>query len=267
MLANLRKQTQETNWDDGRIARFMDNSSAYQIDLDSNVRLHLFAEENDNDNLQTIANECNSILQWMQVKSGFTVNLWLLDWPRWIAKDEWPSRSSVNGGWTVKGSNTIFVYRKEEWQRVLIHETIHALGWDWSMPTQPLPCWGFTEKDTLYPHLFEAWTELYAEWLYCGFYNRSWENQRAWQEEQALQILARAHTLPNWKEDTNIFAYYVCKACLAPHIAFLWAFRNGQTEDEFSFVLCGLVKPKLRELENRATQIVQRDISMRMSLN
>lgn len=43
--------------------------------------------------------------------------------------------TNVNTGFTFSGNlkkNQIFVYRKEEWKKVLIHELIHALGFDFS---------------------------------------------------------------------------------------------------------------------------------------
>jgi hypothetical protein len=42
-------------------------------------------------------------------------------------------------------------------------------------------------------------------------------------------------------------------------------FRNGQTEEERMNVLCGLVKPRLQELRNKALETQPIDISMRMT--
>ena len=259
---------QKHNWGEGTIQECMENpyTNAIHIEFDNDTHLKLCISNDELHKVNAIANECNAILQWLGVPKGFTTYLWWIDRPRFLEKDEWPSRKTVNGGWTVPGMNTIYVYRREEWQRVLIHETIHALQWDWPMPTKPLPCWGFDNEDTVYPHLFEAWTELYAEWLYCGWFNQSWVEQRKWQDMQALQILARETIQHNWSEDTNIFSYYVLKACLAPHIEFLWAFRNGQNDEERYRVLCGLVKPRLEELRKQSNYIKPREISMRMTV-
>ena len=192
------------------------------------------------------------------------MNLWWRDDPRHIEADEWPSRRTVNGGWTYSNSNSIVVYRSEEWDRVLIHEVIHAMGWDWKMPTVPPACWKMTKQDTLEPALFEAWTELYAEWLWCGWHNVLWEEQRIWQEKQAIQILARQKDTP-WNENTNVFAYYVLKAALAPHLAFLWFFGNGTTDQEKTSVLCGLVTPELDRLRHVAKYVTPTAISLRMT--
>ena len=262
-LRNLRNK--QNKWNEDIVSQFLSNQEVdtVSIDLPHGRTLILSIEQDKQFRIPEIANECSNLLTWLGAPSDFTVYLWWIDAPRRIRADEWPSRRTVNGGWTTPGTNEIFIYREEEWDRVLLHETIHALQWDWPMPDTPLPCWEFSNTDTLHPHLFEAWTELYAEWLWCGWHNHSWVKQREWQLTQALQVLARAsHT---WKEDTNIFAYYVLKACLAPHIEFLWSSRNGTTKAEFSYILCTLVTPTLNHLKDLAKSVVPIDIRMRMS--
>lgn len=182
--------------------------------------------------------------------------------PRNIAKDEWPSRRTVNGGWTTQNTNTIHIFRSEEWERVLIHEVIHAMNWDWNMGSEPKPCWKI--KGILAPHLFEAWTELFAEWLYCSWFNIPWEAQRNYQENQAIQILARAP--PVWNEDTSIFAYYILKTALAPHIIFLLSVQLGKTEEEREFILCNLLGGELNRLRQMARNISVYPISLRMTI-
>jgi hypothetical protein len=260
------KRRSLSDWDEGRILQHMKEAEMVEISLENNTYLRLCLKLQDSPKIQEIAGECNAILQWLGVPPGFRVYLWWIDWPRRIQKEEWPSRVSVNGGWAMKGNPEVFVYRIEEWQRVLIHETIHALEWDWHMPTKPLACWGLGENAEVSPHLFEAWTELYAEWLFCGWFNIAWAKQRAWQDEQALQILARHRNNTDWKENTNIFAYYVLKACLAPHIAFVWSFGNGQNEEERYNVLCSLVQPRLKLLRELAKSVKPREICMCMTV-
>jgi hypothetical protein len=121
---------------------------------------------------------------------------------------------------------------------------IHALEWDWKMPTRPLACWGLGDEAETSPALFEAWTELYAEWLWCAWTDTPWEKQRAWQKKQAVQILARQGTRV-WSEDTSVFAYYVLKAALAPHIGFLLVHGNGDSTADRYALLCRLAAPEL----------------------
>jgi hypothetical protein len=190
-------------------------------------------------NGQQIAEQLSRMFLWLGVPRPITVVLWYIDVPRILKKEEWPTAAHVNGGWTVPNTSTIFIYREEEWDRVVFHELIHALGWDWQMPQTPLACWRFPAQSEVYPHLFEAWTELLAEWMWVSWHAedfKTWEEQRKWQDHQASQVLARWQGTP-WKEDTNIFAYYVLKAALAPYIAPL--LLQGPPKDLTAF-LCSL---------------------------
>ena len=239
----------------------MEKTEGIAIDLFAGGKLVLFTQESNT--IAEVANEVDALLQWLGTPVGFTVYLWWRDDPRVLEAEEWPTRSNVNGGWAMMGSNAIYIYRKEEYDRVLLHETIHALEWDWKMPVRPLPCWGLEGGQTE-PHLFEAWTELYAEWLWCGWHNVPWETQRKWQDYQAIQILAR-QGYDAWKENTNVFAYYILKAALAPHIEFLWVFGNGITEEERYNVLCRFTTPHLEALRERARTAIPERMSLRMT--
>ena len=262
VLVQLKSELQKSPWDEGTILKYMerDDVVATTYNLSTAIAtLHVWSHR---PNTEQVAKEVENLLLWLGTPPGFTVFLWLQDIPRRITADEWPSRRSVNGGWTIPHSNSIYVYREEEWDRVLIHESIHALGWDWDMATTSLPCWGV--QGTFAPHLFEAWTECYAEWLYCAWHAIPWETQMAHQKAQALQVLARAK--PIWNENTNVYAYYVLKAALAPHIAFLLPFQTGKTTDEKLFVLCNLVAEPLRLMTEEAKTVIPKSISMRMSV-
>lgn len=236
-------------------------TSSHAVDLVGGGILVIYTH--DARSIPDIAKTTDALLRWLGTPRGFTVYLWWREDPRAIQANEWPSRDSVNGGWATPGKPNVHIYRQEEWERVLIHETIHAMNWDWKMPSKPLPCWGLNSTDSISPHLAEAWTELYAEWLWCGWFNTSWDTQRAWQDYQAVQILARAPS--TWKEDTNVFAYYVLKAALAPHIEFLWVFGNGQSPEERQHVLCTLVQPHMERLRKLAKNTFPTALSMRMT--
>jgi hypothetical protein len=264
VLHQEKKLHQSDGWDEGVILDFLKDPSTrcYTIDLTGGGKLTLFAQNTSD--TQSLSQQTDALFRWLGVPHGFTLKLLWRNDPRTLAVGDWPSKRNVNGGFTYAGSNTIYVYRSEEWDRVLIHETIHALQWDWEMPANPLPCWEFKKSDTLSPALFEAWTELYAEWLWCGWHNISWKRQRDWQDYQATQILSRASAKESWNENTNVFAYYVLKAALAPHIAFLWIFGNGITESERNHVLCQLVMPTLSKL--RSTHVRPSALSLRMTV-
>ncbi len=259
----MQKAVQESTWDDGAIRTFMADPTTWSTAWIVGPHRVLFFGASPQQEQQDVAEECGRLWDWLGVTRPFTLILWWRKDPRHIAANEWPSKTTVNGGWTHQNASTIHVYRQEEWDRVFLHEMIHALGWDWAMPERPLACWGLPTGSNTVPALFEAWTELYAEWLWCVWHNVPWRTQRTWQDTQARQILARQRG--PWKENTSVFAYYVLKAALAPHIDQLLLFGNG-LHAQRTEVLCRLATPGLSRLREEATQEVPEAISLRMTV-
>ena len=177
---------------------------------------------------------CVSDRPWASLTGDLKKGLRLLNWmsPRpvvWYWWDQaWmrqmpaavdPGRDHINGGWAVPGVLEVHVYRREEAHKVLLHETIHALGLD--VPHTAIePVRSQFEAALgrrLWPHLGEAFTELFAEWLWVIASARSlkeaerlWISQLACSERQAAIVWARIHD-STADEDTNVFAYYVLK--------------------------------------------------------
>jgi hypothetical protein len=260
----LQEKCNESSWDEGVIHEFMKSGGQLRVWEMGAHHLLFYADREDLEEGKDIADELQRLLAWLEPPRPFTVYLWWRDDPRQLSANAWPTKREVNGGWTNTGSSEICVYRKEEWDRVVLHEMIHALEWDWTMPHKPLPCWDMEEGSKTTPALFEAWTELLAEWLWCGWHGVSWKEQRVWQDDQAVQLLARIGEEP-WREDTNVFAYYVLKAALAPHMAFLWIYGNGQTVAEREKWMCRLPAEPLRRLRKKVAQTRPRSISLCMT--
>jgi hypothetical protein len=235
------------------------------FDLAGGHTLLLVSHQSDSMNA-SVAKKLQSLFQWLDPGRSFQIFLWLRTDPRWLDTKDWPSRRTVNGGWTIPGSSAICVYREEEWDRVVLHEMIHALEWDWKMPDTPDACWS-ANPGSYTPALFEAWTELLAEWFWCAWNGVPWETQRTWQTRQALQILARHDTKrSNWSENTSVFAYYILKTALAPYMPFLWLHQNGDTPEERKTFLCRIVQPELLKLEKMAEQTRIEPISLCMTI-
>ncbi len=165
------------------------------------------------------------ILSWMSRDTPIVWYWWDHPWPRILPAHTEPGRDHVNGGWAIPGIPEVHVYRREEAHKVLIHETIHALRLDvpHAAIAESLRDFEHTLGRRLWPHLGEAFTELFAEWLWSiasalTFTEsiRHWEHQRRCSETQAAQVWARIRTQTT-DEDTNVFAYYVLKWVLMQH--------------------------------------------------
>jgi hypothetical protein len=137
-----------------------------------------------------------------------------------------PGREHVNGGWAIPGIPEVHVYRREEALKVMLHEAIHGLGLDVKPALVEGPRREFERVlgRRLWPHLGEAFTELFAEWLWAIGRSRTFaEAQRRWDAQvlcatrQAAQVWARIRDSRR-DEDTNIFSYFVLKWVLMRHL-------------------------------------------------
>lgn len=165
------------------------------------------------------------LMAWMSAPRSLTWYWWDQPWPRVLPAGTDPGREHVNGGWAIPGIREIHVYRREEAHKVLIHEAIHALKLDVPMKAV-IPIRMQFEHEfgrRLWPHLGEAYTELFAEWLWTIAGARSireartrWSQQLECSETQAATVWARIHD-SHEDEDTNVFAYYVLKWVLMSH--------------------------------------------------
>lgn len=149
---------------------------------------------------------------------------------------------NVNTGFTFGCSlkNDIYIFRKEEWSKVLIHEIIHALGLDFaSYPElnavanrRMLEFFRITEKPTNSDlRLYEAYTETWATILNILFQVKlakqipsAIQRQQAWSLNQYIKIikyykfdektLIKNERLLILKEETTLYSYYILKCRL-----------------------------------------------------
>lgn len=211
------------------------------------------------------------ILDFLGAGNGFIVNYWRIPNNRSVGANVFPTRAEVNGGWAYPGKPEVFIFRSEEWDRVLIHECIHALGWDVNINSELKAC---LEKGlnggTLTDALFEAATELNAEWMWCVIHSPAsdmegltWSKQLLWQQEQAHNILARADP-DTWSEDTSVFAYYILKSIIALDMSsFLVDWLSGTVDTNKWCQMWLTHKPEYLRRANRNS--VGSTISMRMT--
>jgi hypothetical protein len=165
------------------------------------------------------------IMAWMSTRP-YVWFWWDQDWMRLLPARVDPGREHVNGGWAVPGVLEVHVYRREEALKVMIHESVHALGLDVdAAAVEPvLARFEVLLGRRLWPHLGEAYTELFAEWLWAVANARSevdaarrWSRQVECSSGQAAAIWTRIRD-SRAAEDTNVFAYYVLKWVLMGHL-------------------------------------------------
>lgn len=225
--------------------------------------------------VETLMNEaayCFRILRFLGAPPGFVVHWWRIPKPRVLTANNFPTRAEVNGGWAYRGRPAVWLYRLEEWDRVLIHECIHALDWDVHPSAAVKTCLESSQNGQLMDALGEAATEFNAEWFWCIIHapdkdttGETWKKQKQWQLNQAYIIIARNGDRP-WSEDTSVFAYYVLKAALAQDDdLFLLSWYSGvENADRW----CGVwetYKEVFMHKAKMSTNTIVKSISMRMT--
>jgi hypothetical protein len=181
------------------------------------------------------------------------IYIYLTDYTKWLPnkKKEPISQQHANTGFTYscKETNEINIYREEEWFKVLLHETFHSMGMD------------FSEIDSVYHEharkkiltlfsvdsdvqLHETYCEIWAETIHLLFYILFSENsvgkrenldtmirkfEKLWKYEQLFSLFQSVKVLHHfgitydsivhqtkpcleYKEETNILSYYILKS-------------------------------------------------------
>lgn len=199
----------------------------------------------------------------------FTIYLYMLQLPKHL-----PSKSSsvplsqihVNTAFTfpcsesVYNENEIHLYRRDEWRKVLIHETFHCLGLDFSAVKDNDI--GHESIVSLFPlvtknfiNLTESYAEVMAEMIMLMYIateqtdtpKRFWnlflemiKRQQLFSVFQTVKILNYMHlqyqdlynkkTAPSkqYHEETPILSYYIIKSILFLHLNefILWHIRH-----------------------------------------
>lgn len=208
------------------------------------------------------------LLAWMS-KKPIIWYWWDQPWPRVLPAGIEPGREHVNGGWAVPGIREVHVYRREEALKVLLHETIHALQLD-VPPNEMEPVRRQFERALgrrLWPHLGEAFTELFAEWLWAIASAQSlrdsrerWTYQLTCSETQAAEVWNRIHD-SHADEDTNVFAYYILKWVLMLHAPATILAPDNRVS--FWFTWWRAAEPMLRHLAGAYSE--EREIRMGMT--
>jgi len=174
---------------------------------------------------------------------------YLIDLPK-ISTEEKTllSTDDVNSGYTIRcqKNGEIVVFRKEEWFKVFIHETIHQFGLEFShLNTHTLnkrleKIFGFPLDYCVFESYCEVWARIinsvYIS-LFCfhsntfvsflTHFNYIINNEMKFSLIQTNKILKNSNIYPSdlfnlsknieYKEDTKVFSYYVITSILLFH--------------------------------------------------
>ena len=223
----------------------------------------IFTVEEARVNMQTYNKYVESIVMWLHIvnqyaslkcSSGLIVYFYFTYAEKHLpkTKDAILGETNVNTAFTTSCPKDaeIVVYRKEEWFKVLIHESFHSFGLDFSSLNNA-DCMRYILK--IFPveskvNLYESYTEFWAETmniLFCSFFSLKHKNninefldnveillnlERSYSFFQLVKVLNHmgltykdlySNTKNSdelrkkfYKENTNVLSYYIIKTIL-----------------------------------------------------
>ena len=148
-------------------------------------------------------------------------------------------------------SSSIFIFREEEWFKVLIHETFHCYGLDFCVSAE-LSEIALADIRKLFPRVkhtavgvYETYSEIMAETMNIMFYRHHYRDgthlKTLIQYERQFSLFQMVKVLRHmglsytdlfvegeYQEDTNIFAYYVLKSIC---MFYLTDFLDGRMKE------------------------------------
>jgi hypothetical protein len=132
----------------------------------------------------------------------------------------------VNSAYTYANGDTVFIFRREEFPKVMLHEAIHhvctidtAMDWTQDQLGRLFEMFRVDQTTVLRPN--EAIVEAMAELFHTAFIAQEYGfdaqmlhmREVKWSLQQAKRVLARQGS-GLWREDTHAFSYYVLRSIL-----------------------------------------------------
>jgi hypothetical protein len=230
------------------------------------------------------------IYMWLSVATKYAtkgcsqqmnIYLYLTDLPKKKGKDQDPlGPPHANTAYThvCSPSTDMVVYRQEEWFKVLIHETFHSLGLDFSTmniaKVQEMLASHFriNSKFDLYETYNETWAEL-INLIFLGVLSQQSVPRMIHDIEnlmnmeihfsmfQSVKVLQHHHLTYSgilkhektntYRENTNVFCYYVLKSLMLFFINDFMSWCREHNENLFNF------EKKPESLENFGKFVIQ----------
>jgi len=223
-------------------ARVLHIKYKYQIFIDGKFKLNLYSDTFlDNTIYKDI------IIKWLKyfyqkysLNNKLTIYIGLFDNKRLFTKDilekNYIPKEQVNGGVTYKyfskNKIEVYIYRKEEFERLLIHELIHAFNIDNEYMNFGKSIFGGIfninvnetfeklfidnifkiklDNITLYPYFFEIYTQSYTIYLMCITYGNKFDIEDFKNHLMPIccKIINYHNKIGYYKEETSVLSYY-----------------------------------------------------------
>ena len=195
------------------------------------------------------------------------------------------SEIHINGGYTYPMRNTVYIYRFEEFPKVMLHETIHHLPMDtghkWDHQDL-MKLYNVLHIDTtncnqtcstdIMPNeaIVETWAEVYhLAFLELEFhipFQQMLQHEKNWAAIQTKRIkIHQKKYFPEWKENTHAYSYVVIRAALLWNLAAFLSIKAPYNQNILTnLILESISKPDFIAAVEKAT--IPTHDSFRMTL-
>lgn len=197
-----------------------------------NINIYFYSYKNIDDiNLKKFFKIIKRLLilnKFFYITKIINIHISFPNFPRFLPnKNKFFDSIHVNGGFTIPSGNNIYIYRKDEYSKVILHEYIHHINiindslftlnnyhitllkkkFNISNCTQLLPAEG----------VVEFWTTIFNTIFISVEYNFSFKllirKEIDFSINQIFKIINN-YKHPIWKETTNVFSYFFIKTIL-----------------------------------------------------
>lgn len=204
--------------------------------------------------LKRVINRLYLVSQQFQIHKNIIYWFLPIEENRLYPRDGTPvTPNSINGGYTYPRENEIFVYRYEDFAKVMIHELLHhsiiesKTEWTQAQLDNLRYYFNISKECKVLPN--EALVETWATYLQLQFiskeynipFKKLYDLECQWGLQQSYRLLSHKNKLNKagiWHEETNSFTYIVFKTILLVNLKkFLKIKMPYNSIDIYNFIL------------------------------
>ena len=224
----LLQELKSTRFCPPKIIKYVEKCNQYVKISSGPIALHYIYKDSLDESLYKILRtlkHCNLIHQDCKMHKHFNIYIAFTRYKRYICKTKPIDSVNINGGFTNTSLNDIFILRKEEYTKVIIHEMLHHAkeihndNWPQIYKKELKKEFNISHLTKLEPN--EAVVELWATIYYILFlsfeYNVDFKTllnvELQYSMSQSNKLLKKQNAEP-WIEYTNSYCYIIFKTIL-----------------------------------------------------
>lgn len=220
------------NFKDGfvfpQITKYINKCKKYIIINFFNINLHIIYKNDNEINISSLLKtikRCYTLSKIYKLSKIFNIYILMSPYKRFIPNTGIIKPVHINGGFTYTNSNEIFISRKEEYSKVILHEMIHHItninndNWDIDNINKLKKHFNISNKTKLIPNeaVVELWASIYNILFISFEYKIPYkillykELECTLNQSYKLKLFQKNK---EWVENTNAYCYVIFKTIL-----------------------------------------------------